>query len=562
MNESYISHISDNYYAYAVAKDTLRIRFKACSEEISGVVVHYKNLYNHTDEFFTKEMDAILCDGVYTLYEAEITLKERHFKYYFEIATNDGVRLYSADGIMEKIHESNCFYYPVINDDEVTKFPKWAEGGIIYQVITDRFFDGDKSNNPSGVKSAEELPDRNTYYGGDYKGIIEKLDYIKSLGANMIYISPAFDSPTYHKYDVRDYYKIEEIFGGKKGLKELVAKAHEKGMKIILDAVFNHCSIENELFKDVIKKGKASKYADWFIIDSFPVNTKNCNYDTFGGLVPSMPRFNTSNEEVIEYLTEAAVYWTKELKVDGWRLDVADEVSHSLWRVFRKKLKAAHNDVLLIGEVWNQALKWLWGDELDTVTNYKYRKWIMDFVSGVIDIDTLWNKLHSNKMLYRTPCYNFLINLIGSHDTIRSATLLDDDQLHTLTLVATLLLDGIPLIYYGDEIAMKGEEDPDNRRAMQWACTKENATLEAVREVGELRRASDVLKRGKTERLSCGERILAFTRELNGEKLTVIVNFGDERIKVKGNYKEMMAGEGLIAKDGILIGGRKYAVAK
>lgn len=562
MKESTICHISDNYYAYAVGKDTLKVRLKACSEKISGVVVRYKNLYNHTDEFFIKEMEEIVCDGVYTLYEAEITVKERHFKYYFEIKTENGISLYTADGIIEKLHESNCFYYPVINDDEIIILPKWAEGGIIYQVITDRFFDGDKSNNPAEVKSAKILPDRNTYYGGDYKGIIEKLDYIKSLGADMIYISPPFDSPTYHKYDVRDYYKIEKVYGGKKALKELVEKAHEKDMKIILDAVFNHCSIENKLFKDVIKKGKDSKYADWFIIDSFPVNTEKCNYDTFGGLVPSMPRFNTSNEEVIEYLTEVAVYWTKELDIDGWRLDVADEVSHSLWRVFRKKLKTIQKDCLLIGEVWNQALKWLWGDEFDTVTNYKYRKWMMDFVSGEIDSDTLWNKLQSNKMLYRTPVCNYLINLIGSHDTVRSATFFDDDKLHTLLIVSTLLLDGIPLIYYGDEIAMRGAEDPDNRRAMQWDFIKDNAALEAVREAGTLRQSSDVLKKGKTKRIASGERVLAFSRESESEKLTVIVNFGNENIKIKGNYEEIKAGEGILTKDGIQVAGREYAVVK
>lgn len=561
MKESSLCHISDNYYAYAVGSDALRIRLK-CSEKISRAVVYYKNLYNHTDEFFKEEMEAVLYDGVYTLYEAEIQLKERHFKYYFEISAKDGIYIYTADGILENLHESNCFYYPVINDDDILALPTWAEGGLIYQIITDRFFDGDKSNNPPGVKSADALPDRNTYYGGDYKGIIEKLDYIESLGAEMIYLSPAFDSPSYHKYDIRDYYKIEEIYGGKEGLKELIFKAHEKNIKLILDAVFNHCSVENELFQDVIKNGKASKYADWFIVENFPVDTENCNYDTFGGLVPCMPRFNTSNQEVIEYLTENAVFWTKELNADGWRLDVADEVSHSLWRALRRKLKTVNPDILLIGEVWNQAPKWLSGDEFDTVTNYKYRKWMLDFTRGLISADTLWDKLQSNKMLYRTPLFNFLINLVGSHDTVRSAALIGDDGLHALLLAATLLLDGMPLIYYGDEIAMKGAEDPDNRRAMQWADTKDNPTLKAVCEIGALRRASDILKRGKTERLYCGERVLAFKREFKGEKLTAIVNFSDKKIKIKGDFKALAAGEGRIAKGGIEIEGRKYAVAK
>jgi hypothetical protein len=218
MDKTSVFHSSDNYYAYAVGNNTLRIRLKA-AREITGVSVFYKNLYNHTDDFMVSAAEAVLSDGVYTLYEAEISLPERHFKYYFEVRTEKESVYYTADGFLNTVHEGNCFYYPVINDDEVLSLPEWAEGGIIYQIITDRFFDGDKSNNPEGVKSPDELPDRNTYYGGDFKGIIRKLDYIKSLGAEMIYISPVFDSPSYHKYDVRDYYKIEDIYGGSEGLK-------------------------------------------------------------------------------------------------------------------------------------------------------------------------------------------------------------------------------------------------------------------------------------------------------------------------------------------------------
>src|SRR5690554_1844633 len=340
-----ITHLSEHIYAYAIGKDKLNVRIKVRKNSFDKILVKYKNLYDHSDNIFEKEMNLLLEDKDYSLYESTIHVKESRFKYYFELYNGNKIIAYTADGIMKKPTKENFFYYPVINYDDILSLPKWAEGEIIYQVIIDRFYDGCLENNPENVKSVMELPDRNTYYGGDFYGIIEKLDYIKSLGAKIIYLSPVFLSPTYHKYDIKDYYKIEKVYGGEEGLKALVDKAHEKGLKIVLDCVYNHCSVENDLFKDVIKNEKKSKYKDWFYIEDFPIDTKKGNYDTFGGLVPSMPRFNTANIEVINYLVDAAVYWTRKLNIDGWRLDVCDEVSQRLWREFHRKLKEINPEI-------------------------------------------------------------------------------------------------------------------------------------------------------------------------------------------------------------------------
>ena len=317
MEKSAVFHMSEHNYCYPVSADTLCVRLRVRSGDCVKVLVYFKNLYDHTNHYYVKEMELHLSDGINDLYETEITVKEKHFKYYFELHAGDEIYYYTADGFLDTVHESNCFYFPRINRDDLLSNPEWAEGEIIYQVLIDRFHDGDSSNNPPGVKPPGALPDRNTYYGGDFQGIIERLDYIESLGTRIIYLSPLFRSPTYHKYDVADYYRIEEIYGGEEGLLKLVQSAHARGMKIVLDAVFNHCSVENELFQDVIVRGDRSRYRDWFIIESFPVDPENGNYDTFAGRVPSMPRFDTCNREVIEYLVNVAVYWTEKLNIDG-----------------------------------------------------------------------------------------------------------------------------------------------------------------------------------------------------------------------------------------------------
>lgn len=540
-----VVHFSDFNYAYAISNDTLNIRIKVRNGIFDSIIIYYKNLYDHGPNISSKAMVKILDDGYHSLYETAIQVKEKHFKYYFELQKKSEIINYTADGFVTNPIASNFFYYPFINDDEIITPPKWAEGEIIYQVLIDRFFDGDPSNNPQNCKPIDMLPDRETYYGGDFKGIIKKLDYIKSLGTKIIYLSPLFLSPTYHKYDVKDYYKIEDIYGGEEGLIELVQAAHDKDIKIVLDCVFNHCSVENELFQDVIKKGENSKYKDWFFIENFPVNVEKCNYDTFAGVVPTMPKFNTSNQEVIKYLTDAAVYWTKRLNIDGWRLDVADEVACRFWREFNRRLKEINPEILIIGEVWNHATKWMQGDQFDTITNYKYRKWLIDFLSNKIDSTIFWKQLSRNKMLYKTPAYNYLVNLVGSHDTIRFNTLLKNDKIHYLALALMLTMDGIPLIYYGDEVGIEGGDDPDNRRAFRWDDTSKEE-LKQIQAIGQLRANSCTLKKGSIMPLCIDPQIIAFQRKYKNETLLVIANFSDQVKAINIKINEIVYGQGHI----------------
>lgn len=552
-----IQHISEHNFAYAIKHDTLNIRLKV-ENIFDKVVIYYKNVYDHSMKIKKKAMDIILTDDVFALYETFIQVKERHFKYYFELHLGNEVFYYTADGLVLKAIPSNYFYYSMINQNDILVLPKWAEGKIIYQILVDRFFDGNPLNNPPHVKDISKLPDQNTYYGGDFEGIIEKLPYIASLGTKIIYLSPVFKSPTYHKYDIYDYETIEEIYGGEKQLKNLIDKAHQMKMKVILDAVFNHASIKHPFFQDVIEKGEKSIYHNWFWIESFPVNLEKCNYDTFASLVPSMPKWNTTNPEVIDYLVKISEKWVKKLSIDGWRLDVADEVATVFWQAFRSAMKAINPDIIIIGEVWNNATKWMQGDQMDTITNYKYRYWLINFLTTSLDSDTFWNKLNANKMLYKTPMHNYLVNLIGSHDTIRSLTYLKDKKIHFLALALMLTMDGMPLIYYGDEIGMEGDVDPDNRRAFQWNKINQEE-LKFIQTIGMLRSQSEVLQKGQIIPIKTKGKVIAFKRVLNKQSITVIVNFSKNIYKQKGTAKSLIFGNGSFQNNHLIV--KPYSIA-
>ena len=437
MERSSIFHRSEQPYAYAVANDRLRVRLRTRAGDCAHVFAHYRNLYDHVSPYRTAEMQPIVSDGVATLYEAELHVPERHFQYWFELVGDEETLRYTSDGFLESVPERSCFYFPAINGDEIVSPPAWAKGGVVYQIFVDRF---DKGGHAVAETQAP-------FCGGDLWGAADRLDYVKAFGADMVYLSPVWQSPTYHKYDVSDYYAVDAALGGDEALLAFVGKAHSLGLKVILDAVFNHCSDQNPLFQNVLAHGEDSPYRDWFYLNGFPVAVNPCNYDTFAGAVPSMPRFDTSNPAVIEYLTDAALFWTKRLNLDGWRLDVADEVSHSLWRELRRKLKACNPDILIIGEVWNHAGAWLRGDEFDTVTNYKLRSALLAFAGGHMDSTAFWRAVGANRMRYMTPFYPHLVSFAGTHDTVRARTALGDERLFLLTLAAVLTLDGIPLIY-------------------------------------------------------------------------------------------------------------------
>ena len=246
-------------------------------------------------------------------------------------------------------------------------------------------------------------------------------------------------------------------------------KAHELGIRVVLDAVFNHCSMEMEQFADVRKRGRKSPYYDWFLIRGDVPVPEERNYECFAAC-EYMPKLNTANKKVQEFLIDIALYWIREADIDGWRLDVSDEVSHGFWRRFREAIKEEKEDCVIIGENWHDAYPYLRGDEYDSIMNYAFTKACLDyFARGTFDAAAMAAKLNSNLMRNLEQVNRMMLNLLDSHDTHRFYTELKKNKDRLLAAVALeMVFLGAPCLYYGTEICMEGGYDPDSRRCFNW----------------------------------------------------------------------------------------------
>ncbi len=346
--------------------------------------------------------------------------------------------------------------------------PDWIQDAIFYQIFPDRFENGDVRNDPIGVRPWGESPTYENFFGGDLQGILNRLPYLQDLGVTALYLTPIFKGRTNHKYDTSDYLQVDPSFGDLPLLRKLVDTAHSLGMRLVLDAVFNHSGDGFWAFEDLCKKGTASIYQDWFFPRSLPIQQNPPNYQTCGGAI-YLPKLNTSNPELCHYLLDVAVYWIREVGIDGWRLDVPWKVPIGFWREFRQVVKNANPEAYIVGEIWRDAQPWLADDTCDGIMNYPLREAILDFcVHDTMDAEDFDYFTARLRQGYGSAVSSQL-NLLGSHDTPRLLTLCKGDvDRAILALAAQFTCPGAPMIYYGDEIGMEGENDPDCRRCMDW----------------------------------------------------------------------------------------------
>ncbi|KKM88268.1 hypothetical protein LCGC14_1260450 [marine sediment metagenome] len=426
--------------------------------------------------------------------------------------------------------------------------PKWAKGRIIYQIFPDRFYNGDKANDPPNAEKWEKLPvSRKTLYGGDIRGIIKKIPYLVELGIDAIYLTPIFASPSPHKYDTTDYHQIDPHFGNVKTLKELVRKCHKNIIKVILDGVFGHCGEFFFAFQDILEKGPKSKFADWFYIRSFPIKKlPKPTYEACG--IWWLPRLGTENLEVKKYIFSVATYWMEKTKINGWRLDVADEIGHEFWKEFRKLIKKVNPEAIILGEIWHIASPWLQGDEFDSVMNYPFRQLVVDFFAkNKINAKEFDEGLTWIRKAYKKEVNHILYNLIGSHDTPRFLTLCRGNvRKMMLAMIFQMTYPGIPVIYYGDERGMVGGADPDNRRAMDWGELKgqRKELFELYKKLVTLRKSHPALKIGEffTHFIDRKNNIYSYLRRSEDEEVIVVLNNSGKVRKVKVNTPNVWRG--------------------
>lgn len=417
-------------------------------------------------------------------------------KYYFELQTEQETWYYFEDGFLtkEQLHMDGrmlqCFTVPWMNPADVCRTPEWVNGTVWYQIFPDRFCNGTPEKNTAEITPWRSGRVTNAErFGGNLAGIRSRLPYLKELGINGIYLNPIMEAESNHKYDTTDYTRIDPHFGTNEEFASLVQEAHRFGIRVMVDAVFNHCGRNFAPWISVQEHGKESPYADWFMVNDWADlkkqrDTRDGRFYSFA-FVDRMPKLNTNHEEVIRYFCDVCERWIREFDIDGIRFDVGNEVSHKFLKRIRHHVTAVKPDVYLLGEIWHDASPWLAGDEYDAVMNYPLMSGICDFFldgeSTKEDFEYTINRCYT---MYMQQTNNVLFNLLDSHDTERLRNRLCDLDIFYQQLAVLFTMPGSPCIYYGTEIALEGGHDPDCRRCMPW---EELETLENQARIGEIR---------------------------------------------------------------------------
>jgi len=439
----------------------------------------------------------------------------------------------------------------------------WVKDSIFYQIFPDRFYRKDGGSTAAELASWQDVPTRKNFFGGNIPGIIEKLEYLEELGINAIYLNPVFRAGTNHRYDTFDYFRVDTLLGTNEDLKRLAQEAHRRGIRVLLDGVFNHCGLGFSPFADVLEKGSASPYSNWFIIDSFPVETSPPNYQTCGGEY-YLPKLNMENPEVQDFVIKVAKHWLREAEIDGWRLDVPWKVPISFWQKFRKTLKQINQQIFLTGEIWRDGRDWLAGDTFDSIMNYQLREYILDFyVRGTMDAEDFAFELRRLLSSQGDSAF-FQLNLLSSHDTPRIYTLCKENP-HTLFIALVFIFTyvGVPMIYYGDEIGMTGNNDPDCRKAMIWEKEEWNLHINQMyKKLIHLRKENPALRFGGFKILKVFNNIFAFCRYYSDNILIIVMNAGytqshvgiplPEEASEKRIWQDLLSLQKFYARDGFI----------
>lgn len=428
--------------------------------------------------------------------------------------------------------------------------PGWVKDAIFYQIFPDRFAKSAKVPKPANLEPWESPPTTYGFKGGDLIGIVEQLPYLESLGITAIYLNPIFQSTANHRYHTHDYLLVDPILGGNKAFRDLLDAAHARGIRVVIDGVFNHASRGFYYFNHLLENGPASPYLDWFFpTGEWPVNAYDLSrppgYRAWWGL-HALPKFNTNTPAVREYLLQVAEFWIQ-FGADGWRLDVPEEIDDdSFWRTFRQRVKAINPDAYLVGEIWGDARRWLQGDMFDGVMNYLFTRAVIGFIVGsaadphllqgigyapvpVLNAVEFARQVEWFLTLYPAEIRLTQLNLLGSHDTPRIMSIANQDA-SAVQLAALLMMTfpGAPCIYYGDEIGMLGGKDPGSRNAFPWENRSgwNHDLLSTFKRLIEIRRQYPALRRGELQTLYAEGDIFAFARRTDGETVIVAVNAG------------------------------------
>lgn len=407
---------------------------------------------------------------------------------------------------------------PIEEAERRCRVPKWVVDAVFYQVFPERFHNGNRRNDPPGSEPWGGAPKYWNFFGGDLQGVREKLEELQQLGITALYLNPVFEAPSNHKYDTQDYRRVDPHFGGDRALLALIRDAHERGMKVVLDGVFNHTATSFFAFEDARRRGRESEYWNWYFFHGDGVRLDPPNYDCWSGFA-SLPELNTGNPEVRAYLFESVRLWMK-AGVDGWRLDTGTDIEHEFWEELREVVKGVEPEAFLLGELWGDPWPWVQGDEFDGATNYRFREAVLKGVlERSIDVEELDRRLEGIREDCSSNSVRAMMNLLGSHDTPRLATLArkaagkEASARIRQAVLLQLVFPGAPCVYYGDEVGLEGEGDPDCRRCYPWdPAEQDRERLEWHRRLIALRGEYEALRGLAWTTLQAREGLYVFRR--------------------------------------------------
>ena len=582
MDSAALYHRPESEFAYLYDEDTVHIRLRTKKNDVAQVDLLAGDTYLHYSEAWyrtNQEMMKVASSDLHDYWQCEWPLAPNRLAYAFRVQDFDGNQVFYCDRGVYPADDAHIlgqvnayFRLPYFHESDRVKTPDWVKDTVWYQIFPERFANGDPTNDPENTLpwGLRAHPRHDDFYGGDLQGIIDHLDYLADLGITGIYLTPIFKGDTNHKYDTSDYMTIDPAFGDAELFGKMVSQAHARGIRVMLDAVFNHIGYASSQWQDVLDNQDQSIYKNWFHIQDFPVQAfraidysggerfdrQQLTYQTFA-FEPHMPKLNTANPEVKAYLLDVARHYIQAFDIDGWRLDVANEVDHQFWKDFHRTCVNLKEDFYIVGEIWHSAQRFLEGDEFHAIMNYPMTDQIKDFFFGPTGSIGLTSKdqigdetanreltnqqfmdrMTSQQMLYRTQTNQAQFNLLDSHDTDRIITRANYDKDKVQSALAfTFLQTGTPCIYYGTEIGLDGGDDPDNRKCMVWEKDKQDQAMwQFTKDLIQMRRNySDLINLGTLDWSQDlpSERILAFTKTYRGQTLRAYFNQGNQDLQI------------------------------
>jgi glycosidase len=547
-------------------------------------------------------------DGANRYWQAVLAPEERTIRYSFALRTMASEAVYlTRSGVSNAVERLDRWEVD-LDTRTVFDVPDWARGAVIYQIFPDRFANGDPENDPDGIVPWGEPPHWLRFQGGDLDGVVQRLDHIERLGVDVLYLNPIFVSPSTHGYDTIDYRNVDDRFGGNDALRRLVAAVHERGLRIILDVSFNHVHPRFFAFADVVEKGGASPYSDWFVVAEHPLRIRHRphlterlsrdpdgyreyvsrlaaqtgipveeidddgplsepTYEAWYG-VATMPRLDVGNPDARAYVLEVATSWLEEFDIDGWRMDVARYVDDDLWPELRRAVREVRPDAYLLCEVMGDAGRWLEGDAFDGTMNYTFRDLaVRFFAERSLDGERLVAGLTRMLAGYPVAAIDASQNLLSSHDRPRFLHLCRGDlgRLHAATIFQ-MTMPGAPGIYYGDEVGMTGGDDPGSRGTFPWddEGAWDRRQLAITAELGALRRRQPALRHGDWTPLWREGNGLAYLRTHERERVVVALTRGEApppiRLELPDARPEILWGSGTVTagSDGMVVEGLEH----